>query len=121
MTAMISARLRCLALALVCTAGLWVWQALTVRFSYGGNWTALYCTGALFQHAPPALDSENIYLFPNSTGYDGQIYHYMAHDPFFRRGFSSSMNAPRRAGTFSCNFTPPPIAPGSSLPRPFRD
>jgi hypothetical protein len=25
-----------------------------------------------------------VYLFPNSTGYDGQMYHYVAHDPLIR-------------------------------------
>src|SRR5437016_405076 len=88
-------RLRCLVVALVCTLGLGVWQALTVHFSYGGNWTALYCTGALFKPAPAALQSENIYLFPNSSGYDGQMYHYIAHDPFLSRGFSANIDAPR--------------------------
>jgi len=94
-SAMRTARLRCLVLALASTAGLWAWQALTVRFSYGGNWTALFCTGALFKPVPLALRSENIYLFPKSSGYDGEIYHYIAHDPFFKRGFASSMDIPR--------------------------
>jgi hypothetical protein len=94
-SALRSARLRCLVLALACTAALWVWQALTVRYSYGGNWTGLFCTGALFKQAPRALQFEHIYLFPNSPGYDGQVYHYIAHDPFFGRGFSSSIDAPR--------------------------
>ncbi len=72
-----------------------MWQALTVHYSYGGNWTALFCTGALFKAPPPALQSEKIYLFPNSFGYDGQLYHYIAHDPLFTRGFSTSVDTPR--------------------------
>jgi hypothetical protein len=67
-----------LAIALVAA-----WQWATVHANYGGNWTALYCTGALQPH-PPLVEAEHIYVFPNSTGYDGQLYHYVAHDPFLR-------------------------------------
>ena len=70
-----------------------LWQALTVRYSYNGNRTGLFCTGALFP-PPPALD-ETIYLFPNSTGYDGQFYHDLAHDPFFQRNFAGNIDDPR--------------------------
>jgi hypothetical protein len=38
---------------------------------------------------------EKIYRFPDSHGYDGQFYHLVAHDPFFRRGLSSSIDNPR--------------------------
>jgi len=86
---------RCLAVALACAGCLSGWQALTVHYSYGGNWTGLFCTGALFKAHPAALRSENIYLFQNSFGYDGQLYHYIAHDPFFRRNFSDNIDSPR--------------------------
>lgn len=69
------------------------WQALTVHYNYGGNWTALFCTGELL--APPAeLNSEGIYRFPG-FGYDGQFYHYIAHDPLITRNFAKSVDAPR--------------------------
>ncbi|PWT97943.1 MAG: hypothetical protein C5B51_30340 [Terriglobia bacterium] len=71
------------------------WLALTVHFNYAGNWTGLFCTGDRFAAPPPALSAEHIYLFRNSFGYDGQMYHYMAHDPFLKRGFLSSLDAPR--------------------------
>jgi hypothetical protein len=70
------------------------WQSLTVRDSFGGNWTGLFCTGALLP-PPTGLSSEHIYLNPDSVGYDGQAYHYIAHDPFFQRGFSQALDAPR--------------------------
>lgn len=69
-------------------------QFLTVHFNYGGNWTGLFCTGSRFP-VPPQLARERIFIFADSAGYDGQFYHYMAHDPFFRHGFSSYMDAPR--------------------------
>jgi hypothetical protein len=59
------------------------WQLLTVHYNYGGNLTALFCTGVNLS-IPPALEREHIYRFPNSTGYDGQAYHFVAHDPLYR-------------------------------------
>lgn len=79
--------------ALAAAGACLVWMALTVHFNYGGNWTALFCTGALLRQ-PPQLAAEDIYLFPDSTGYDGQYYHYQAHDPFFRKGLSQFVDSP---------------------------
>ncbi len=70
------------------------WQFLTVRCNYAGNWTALFCTGEKLA-SPPALDFERIYKFPDSYGYDGQLYHYIAHDPAFGHGFQTYIDAPR--------------------------
>ena len=70
------------------------WQSITVAANYGGNWSALFCTGELQSH-PPALDSEHTYFFAGSTGYDGQFYHYMAHDPLLRTEISASVDSPR--------------------------
>lgn len=83
---------------MLAVAGVAGWQALTVHYSFGGNWTALYYTGALFKGVPAALAAEHVYVFPNSTGYDGQVYHYLAHDPLFRRNFAASMDEPRYRG-----------------------
>lgn len=82
--------------ALPFTAALFVatWQWATVTANYGGNWTALFCTGAL-SRLPPLADSEHVYLFANSTGYDGQAYHYIAHDPFLLSGLKSCIDDPR--------------------------
>jgi hypothetical protein len=71
-----------------------LWQCATVTANYGGNWTALFCTGAI-QPAPPLAASEHLYLFVNSTGYDGQIYHYVAHDPFLRTNLKSYVDDAR--------------------------
>jgi len=81
--------------ALVAVLSAAAWQALTVHYNYGGNWTALFETGARSPAAPAGLSSERIYRFPDSFGYDGQSYHYMAHDPLLRRGFQSSVDSPR--------------------------
>jgi hypothetical protein len=59
------------------------WQWVTVHANYGGNWTALFYTGA-GRPMPPLVAAEHVYVFPNSTGYDGQLYHYVAHDPLMR-------------------------------------
>lgn len=71
-----------------------LWQWATVTANYSGNWTALFCTGAI-QRQPPLAVSEHIYLFANSTGYDGQIYHYIAHDPFMRSNLKTYIDDPR--------------------------
>jgi hypothetical protein len=71
------------------------WQTLTVHYCYGGNWTELFCAGDHFHAPPPVLASERISRFRNSYGYDGQMYHYMAHDPFLTRGFQSALDEPR--------------------------
>ena len=39
--------------------------------------------------------SEHVYFFQNSTGYDGQFYHYIAHDPFLRSDLKSYIDDPR--------------------------
>jgi hypothetical protein len=70
------------------------WSALTVRYNYGGNWTGLFCIGAQFSR-PPELD-RNVWLFPQSYGYDGQFYRIIAHDPFFQRGWQRYVDAPRK-------------------------
>ncbi len=65
-----------------------------MRYSYAGNWTGLYCAGSAFKDPSPALH-ENVYRLPNSSGYDGQFYHLIAHDPFFRRDLASYIDSPR--------------------------
>jgi hypothetical protein len=70
------------------------WQWATVTANFSGNWSALFCTGQL-QAQPPALAYEHTYLFPGSTGYDGQFYHYIAHDPLLRTDLSTYVDSPR--------------------------
>lgn len=79
--------------ALAATFSILAWQAATVHSNYGGNWSGLFCTGAAFG-VPPALAGERIYLFPG-TGWDGQFYHYIAHDPWIRWDLWKSIDAPR--------------------------
>jgi hypothetical protein len=71
-----------------------LWQWATVQANYGGNWTALFCTGAVQKH-PPLDASEHVYLFARSTGFDGQFYHYIAHDPFLRSDLKNYVDDPR--------------------------
>ena len=80
--------------AALCALLVLAWQALTVHYNYHGNWTALFCTGAKLP-VPPALAGERIHRFPGSNGWDGQFYHYIAHDPLLRSGLGSYIEAPR--------------------------
>src|SRR5258708_28555484 len=85
--------MRCVATGLLGLALALCWQALVVHCEYHGNWSSLFCTGALFQQ-PPSLAAEKIYSYPNSRGFDGQFYHYIAHDPFFRGGMLPFIDEP---------------------------
>ena len=62
------------------------WQATTVHFNYAGNWTGLFCTGASLP-VPPELDAGTVRSV-HPIGYDGQMYRYIAHDPFFQRDYA---------------------------------
>jgi hypothetical protein len=78
----------------LCALVLYFWQATTVAVNYGGNWTALYNTGELPRLAP-LVEQEHVYIFRGSTGYDGQFYHLVAHDPFLKTDLSRYADAPR--------------------------
>jgi hypothetical protein len=63
---------------LAAIAGLWT----NVQATYGGDWTGLFCIGSRYgvkMHALPKA-----YNLPGSTGYDGQFYRVVAHDPFLQ-------------------------------------
>ena len=92
MTARVSGR--AVIAALVATGLALGWQFLVARYAYAGNWTEWFCTGGTLA-PPPLLASEHIYTFPTSGGYDSQFYHYVAHDPVFRRGLDRYIDAPR--------------------------
>jgi hypothetical protein len=71
----------------------WLGQFLTVRYNYGGNWTGLFCI-APHMPVPEFLKSERLYIFHGSSGYDGQVYHLIAHDPWMRRGAPDAILSP---------------------------
>ncbi len=71
------------------------WQTATMWANFGGDPTALYCTGA-GRGVPESLAGERIWLVPGSQGYDGQFYHYIAHDPLQRDpALAAFVDAPR--------------------------
>jgi hypothetical protein len=83
-------------LAAIATAFLFLCQFATVRYNYGGNWTGLFCIGATMP-VPEALRSERLFIFAGSVGYDGQIFHLIAHDPWMKRGSAEAiLEAPFR-------------------------
>jgi hypothetical protein len=71
-----------------------MWWALTVYFNYGGRWSGLFCTGGN-QRVPFHLLAEDLYTEKGSYGYDGQFYHYIAHDPLGRTPLHDYVDAPR--------------------------
>jgi GT2 family glycosyltransferase len=62
------------------------WQGLTVHLNYQAEWTALFCVSGS-RPLPPELD-KTTYRFAGSTGYDGQFYRLVAHDPWLALGYS---------------------------------
>jgi hypothetical protein len=76
-------------------AGLvFVGQYLTVSFNYRGDWSSLFQEGALYP-AAPQLEWEHHYKIPDSLGYDGQLYHLVAHDPLMQGDLQRYVDAPR--------------------------
>lgn len=69
-----------------------VWLGLNVHANFQGNWTGLFCTGEQFR-VPPDLDA-GTWRCRSSAGYDGQFYRYVAHDPFFQKGYAAYMDKP---------------------------
>jgi len=78
-------------LAASAVAFLWLCQFATVRYNYGGNWTGLFCIGPRMP-VPDFLRFEHLYLFEGTDGYDGQVFHLIAHDPWMTRGAASSIS-----------------------------
>ncbi len=83
----------CLLYALCAMLAVLSWQAATVQFNYGGNWTALFMTGEF--HPPPPQLAGHTYVFKASTGYDGQFYRYVAHAPWYRADWARYYDSPR--------------------------
>lgn len=67
------------------------WQFLTVHYNRRGNWTALFLTGRA-SAIPPDL-APGTYLFAGG-GFDGEMYRYLAHDPFNQRGYVRYLDGP---------------------------
>src|SRR5271168_2707503 len=68
------------------------WTTARVHYVFGGNWTALFCTGAN-QRMPPDLEP-GTYRF-QGTGYDGEFYRYLAHDLLLRKDYFRYVDAPQ--------------------------
>jgi hypothetical protein len=70
-----------------------LWTTLRIHYVFGGNWTALFCTGSE-SPVPSELESDT-YRFRGTGGYDGQMYRYLAHDPFRQKGYTRYMDGPQ--------------------------
>jgi hypothetical protein len=79
--------------ALLAVAVVFVWQSCHVRFNYGGEWNALFLSGERFA-IPASLAAEEIPQLADSDGYDGQFYHYIAHDPLMSKGLARYVDDP---------------------------
>ena len=82
-------RRRAALLGLIAVAFLWLCQFLTVTRNYNGNWTALFRISDKMT-VPDFLRSERLYTF-SGPGYDGQVYHLIAHDPWMQKGSAAAV------------------------------
>jgi len=69
-----------------------LWTTAKIHYACGGNWTATFNTGTTFR-VPPDLDA-GTYRF-EGTGYDGQFYRYLAHDPFLQKDYFRYVDSPQ--------------------------
>ena len=83
----------CIYIAIAAVLLVFLWTTLRIHYVFGGNWTALFCTGAE-SSVPPELESDT-YRFRGTGGYDGAMYRYLAHDPFLRKGYTRYMDGPQ--------------------------
>ena len=100
-----------LRVAIASAALIVVWWSLTVIFNYGGNWTALFCTGDIIPVPEPL--KAGTYVFHNSAGFDGQFYRYIAHDPGLQHSRGSIDDIPVRYRRILLPLTAYVLAGGS--------
>lgn len=68
------------------------WQAATVHVNYADNWTGLFRIGRT-RRLPDRL-AQSSFRNPHPSGYDGQFYRLIAHDPWLRSGTAAYLDAP---------------------------
>ncbi|HLK47384.1 MAG TPA: hypothetical protein VKT49_04570 [Bryobacteraceae bacterium] len=79
---------------LSCALLVLLWQFLTVRYNYNGEWSGLFYTGER-QKLAPVVEAEHPFLLPDSYGWDGQFYHAIAHDPLLLRDTAPYIDSAR--------------------------
>ena len=82
----------CALVAILSALLILAWTAARIHYAFGGNWTAVFCSGTNFP-LPPDLDAGTVRV--QGTGYDGQFYRLLAHDPFFEKGYFHYVDAPQ--------------------------
>jgi len=85
-------RRTCALVALFALAVVFSWTVLRVHYVFGGNWTAIFYNGTVFEQ-PPDLQAGTYRV--EGTGYDGQFYRDLAHDPFLRNGYFRYVDSPQ--------------------------
>ena len=68
--------------AAVAALMVFAWQAATVTANYGGNPTGLFRIGNT--RKLPEDQARNAFRNAHPSGYDGQFFRLLAHDPFLR-------------------------------------
>jgi len=68
------------------------WQAATVHVNYADNWSGLFRIG--HKARLPDRLAQSSFRNAHPSGYDGQFYRLIAHDPFLRSGTAAYLDAP---------------------------
>lgn len=84
---------RALTAAAVALLASLAFQGLVIA-SGGGNWRYLFYTGAA-RELPPSMGAADIARAPDPTGFDGQYYHIVAHDPWLTGDTEGYVDNPR--------------------------
>lgn len=82
----------CAFVALLSTLLVFAWVSARIHYEFAGNWTAVFDTGTKFE-VPPGLQAGT--YREQGTGYDGQFYRYLAHDPFLTKDYFRYVDAPQ--------------------------
>ncbi len=82
----------CALVALLAVAVVFSWTVVRVHYVFGGNWTAIFYSGTMYEQ-PPDIQRGTYRI--QGTGYDGQFYRELAHDPFLRNGYYRYVDSPQ--------------------------
>lgn len=82
--------MRALTAAIVACMIAAAWLGVNIAGAYDGDWSGLFYTGA--DSTLPGELAAHTRRVHDPTGYDGQFYHLLAHDPLMRRGFTDHID-----------------------------
>ncbi len=71
-----------------------IWLTADVRLNHAGHLSGLFYTGTTVR-IPPGPVADHTFRVRDDRGYDGQFYHFLAHDPLNLHGTLQYIDSPR--------------------------